>query len=243
MKTGKVRIAGLGSAGISAVILCLAGVSVFAQVLTGPREPLPVEVAASLHAHNGRSSFDLSPDGQWIAHTVELDETIKRDSLRYAATGFPFAEGDSRMQALLTNTKSGEVIRLGGAESASWAAVWSPDGSRVAFYSDEGGEAGVWVWDKATGKAQRFPGVIARPFFGFEVVRWTSDSQRLLCKILPAGMTVKEANALEGNMEGAGDSREWHPDSPRFSLCAPARRRPPRPSLRRKVTSGGRLRT
>jgi dipeptidyl aminopeptidase/acylaminoacyl peptidase len=214
MKAGRTRIAGLGSAGIGVVILGFAGVSVFAQVTHQDREPLPVEVAASLHAHNGRSSFDLSPDGQWIASTVELDETIKRDSLRYAATGFPFAEGDSRMQATLTNTKSGEVIRLGGVASASWAAVWSPDGSRVAFYSDEGGEAGVWVWEKATGKAQRFPGVIARPFFGFEVVRWSSDSQRLLCKILPAGMMVKEANALEGNMESAGRFPKVAPGQP-----------------------------
>jgi dipeptidyl aminopeptidase/acylaminoacyl peptidase len=195
-------------------LLGLAGAPVTGQAPNKTGEPLPLEIATSLHAHNGRSSFDLSPDGQWIASTVELDETIKRDSHRYAATGFPFAEGDSRMQATLTNTKNGEVIRLGGATGASWAAVWSPNGSRVAFYSDEGGQAGIWVWEKATGQAQRFPGVVARPFFGFEVVRWSSDSQRLLCKILPAGMTVKEANALEGNMEGAGRFPKVAPGQP-----------------------------
>jgi dipeptidyl aminopeptidase/acylaminoacyl peptidase len=196
---------GFATSGLAAtivVIVGLAGAPVFAQAPHTAREPLPLEVAASLHTHNSRSSFDLSPDGQWVAHTVELDETIARDSHRYAATGFPLAEGDSRMQATLTNTRNGEVIRLGGAGSASWAAVWSPDGKRVAFYSDAGGEAGIWVWEKATGKAERFPGVIARPFFGFEMVRWTSDSQRLLCKVLPAGMTIKQANALGEDNEG-----------------------------------------
>ena len=59
------------------------------------------------------------------------------------------------------------------------------------------------MWDQATRKAQRFPGVIARPFFGFEVVRWTADSERLLCKVLPDGMTIRQANALAGDMEGA----------------------------------------
>lgn len=205
---------GFATSGLAATIVLffgLAGAPVFAQAPHTAREPLPLEVAASLHTHNARSSFDLSPDGQWVAHTVELDETIARESHRYTATGFPLAEGDSRMQATLTNTTNGEVIRLGGVKSSNWGPVWSPNGKRVAFYSDEGGEAGVWLWDKATGKAQRFPGVTARPFFGFEVVRWTSDSQRLLCKVLPAGMTIKQANALAGDMEGAN----------RFAAVAP----------------------
>jgi dipeptidyl aminopeptidase/acylaminoacyl peptidase len=103
------------------------------------------------------------------------------------------------MQATLTNTRTGEVIRLGSPRSASWGAVWAPDGQRVAFYSDEGGEAGVWIWERATSDVWRFPGVIARPFFGFEVMRWTSDGQRLLVKILPAGMTIAQANALPFN--------------------------------------------
>lgn len=159
------------------------------------REPLPLDVVVKLRSHNSRSSFDLSPDGQWVAHTVATEETLPQSTILYSATGVPFAEGNSRMQATLTYTATGMAIRLGGSKSSSWAPVWSPDGTRVAFYSDEGGEAGLWIWEKATGKATPFPRVTVRPFFGFEVVRWASDSRRLLCKILPAGRTVAEANA------------------------------------------------
>ena len=49
--------------------------------------------------HNGRSSVALSPDGQWVAHTVETEDTVPRATHQYSATGFPFAEGDSRMEA------------------------------------------------------------------------------------------------------------------------------------------------
>lgn len=163
------------------------------------REPLPLDVVTSIQSHNGRSPVDLSPDGQWLAHTYGRDETVPRDV--GAARGFPFAEGNARMQAVLTNTKTGQVIRLGGDQGSSWAAVWSPDGRRVAFYSDDTGEASLWLWERETGKAERFPGVIVRPFFGFEVVRWSADSQRILCKILPVGMSVAEANALVPNAE------------------------------------------
>src|SRR2546429_8688241 len=71
-----------------------------------------------------------------------------------------------------------------------------------SYYSDEGGEAGIWIWEKATGKSERFPGVIVRSFFGFEIVRWSSDSHRILCKILPEGMSVAQANALLPATEG-----------------------------------------
>ncbi len=161
--------------------------------------PLPIDVIVSLRGHNARSPINLSPDGEWIAHTIEGDGTIPRDSVsrRYSATGFPFAEGDSRMEATLSNTRTAEVIRLGDASSASWAPVWSPDGNRVAFYSDEGGEAGVWIWDRTTRTATRFPHVIARPLFGFERIEWLPDNHRLLVKILPMGQTVAQANAVE----------------------------------------------
>jgi len=164
-------------------------------------EPLPLEVAADTRDHNGRSPIALSPDGQWVAHTVETTDTIPRATHQYSATGFPFAEGDSRMQATVTNTKTGESIALGFPKSASWAAVWSPDGSRVAFYSDEGGEPGVWIWSMAKRKAERFPGVMARPFFGYEIVRWSSDGNRLLCKIVPAKMSLKEITAMGTSLD------------------------------------------
>jgi dipeptidyl aminopeptidase/acylaminoacyl peptidase len=175
------------------------------------REPLPIEAAADTRGHNSRSPIALSPDGQWIAHTVETVDTVPRATHQYAATGFPFAEGDSRMEATITNLRTGESIRLGGSKSSSWLGVWSPDGSRIAFYSDEGGEPGVWVWSFATKKAERFPGVMARPFFGYETIRWSSDGKRLLCKLVPAGMSLAEITAMGTSLE---DKRKFEKVGP-----------------------------
>src|SRR5262245_5613020 len=140
----QLSVRSLCSAIITVCIAALHGVE--AQSATKLRAPLPLDVALSVRTHNGRSPINFSPDGRWIAHTVLSDETVARDTVseRYAASGFPFAEGDSRMEATLTNVKTGEVIRIGSPKSSSWAGAWSPDGERVAFYSDEGGEAGVW---------------------------------------------------------------------------------------------------
>jgi len=166
------------------------------------REPLPLSVAVATQAPNGRSAFDLSPDGQWLGYTWMTDESVPAGNL-FTNTGVSFAEGHNRKQAVVVNTKTGQVIKLGRPDSFNWAPVWSPDGNRVAYYSDEGGQAGIWVWEKATGRTERFPGAIGRSFFGFEIVRWSSDSQRMLCKILPEGMSVAQANALIPDTEAS----------------------------------------
>lgn len=178
------------------------------------REALPIEAAVDTRGHNGRSPIALSPDGQWVAHTVESADTVPRATHQYAATGFPFAEGDSRMEATITSVQTGESVRLGGPKSSSWAGVWSPDGSKVGFYSDEGGEPGVWIWSFATKKAERFPNVMARPFFGYELLRWSSDGKRLLCKLVPSEMSLAEITALGTSLEEKRKFKKVGPDEP-----------------------------
>lgn len=213
-----------------ALVLALSAsaVPVFARTApTALRAPLPLEVATQMNTHNGRSPIELSPDGKWVAHTYSSAETVARDTVLYTASGFPLAEGNGRMHAVITHTRTGETIRLGGGDGASWGAVWSPDGRRVAFYSDAGGEAGLWIWEKATRIARRFPGIIVRPFFGFETVRWMADSRRLVSKVLPEDMSVLEANGAAPQSESGRKFRPVGPDEPSVYVLSSGPASPP----------------
>lgn len=165
-------------------------------VTVSERGSLPIDVALHVRGHRTRSAVVFSPDGRWIAHTIETADFLPSSALFYSATGVPLAEGRARMEAHLTDTRTGEDVRIGSPTSSSWGASWAPDGKRVAFYSDEGGSAGLWIWEMSTRRAVRFSGLIVRPFFGFEPPRWSSDGRTLLCKVLPENMTIAEANAL-----------------------------------------------
>ncbi|MEM6703311.1 MAG: hypothetical protein AAF690_11420, partial [Acidobacteriota bacterium] len=182
-------------------------------------EPLPIDVVLSLRQHNGRSPINISADGQWVAHTIEATEKVMRGVSRaYADTGFPFADGNSRMEATLDALKGDETIRLGAPHASSWSPVWSPDGQHVAFYSDQDGEAGLWIWDRSNREARRLGRFVARPFFGFDGARWSPDGQHILVKILPEGLTLAEANALLPLPQQDSEAEPFDPEKASVSV-------------------------
>src|SRR5256884_3677082 len=68
------------------------------------REPLPLDIAVATNAPDTRSAFDLSPDGEWLAHTWAIDEAVPAGRF-YTATGVSFAEGNNRKQAGITRSE------------------------------------------------------------------------------------------------------------------------------------------
>jgi dipeptidyl aminopeptidase/acylaminoacyl peptidase len=148
-----------------------------------------------------RSPISLSPDGEWVAYTIS--DNSKRKSYGdkryqyYTPTG-AFLEALG-CDIWISNTHTHESRSLTEGNGTSWDPVWSPDGRYLAFYSDRSGIAHLWLWEKATGKMRQLASEVVRPFFNFQVPRWTPDSTHVLVRTLPAGRTVEaEADRLYG---------------------------------------------
>lgn len=159
--------------------------------------PIPLEVIADTK-RTDESSGRFSPDGQWVALSIAslTDAPDLGRNLAFSSTGVPGLPEAGLLRTRLAHLASGETVDLSDADSSTWGLSWSPDGRQLAYYSDKGGEAGIWIWDAATRQSRRLGDVIARPYGSFEIPRWMADGQRLLVKLLPKGMTLAEANRL-----------------------------------------------
>lgn len=103
------------------------------------------------------------------------------------------------VSVLVTSVRDAITKDVGGSRGSSWGPVWSPDSRWLAFYSDRDGAARLWLWDVHTGALRRASDAIIHVFFEWEVPEWTSDSKRILVKLLPAGVTLSQSRALAGD--------------------------------------------
>ena len=192
----------------SIVVASLMALGVSAQLKLAP---VPIEEAAAARSLTP-VPVDLSPDGRWLAYTAEDPKAhppIEEGGHDFTLTGVPMTWGGGKAELWVTSTTTGETIDLNAQGAMSWGGVWSPDGKKLAFYSDRSGQMSVWVWEQATGRLRQVSAVIARPHFWFELVRWTPDSRKVLCKVLPEGMTLVDAAALLPTVGPRVTIKDW----------------------------------
>ncbi len=177
--------------------------SVMGQSIGKLREPIPLKPTSFDRAiEKNIQLYSFSPDGNWLAYSVDTGEGSPAGgtiSNIYLDSGMRSETPHFRVEVLSLIT--GETLISGDPQChcLSMTPSWSPDSKRLAYYSDEGGQAGLWVWDLKTRKANRFSGVIVRPPSTIDSPHWFTDSERLVCRILPDGITIAEANAGDGN--------------------------------------------
>lgn len=169
--------------------------------------PLSLETVADTAAVESRSMIALTPDGIRAAMVYQrpLDSSSSTLGRSYSDTGVPLTEGKGRRHLLLVNTRDGRSVEPLASDAtghSAWGASWSPDGRRLAFYSDADGSAGLWFYGLKDQSRRRIGSAVARPFFASDLPEWI-DNDHILLKVLPAGMTIGRANALDPKCDRA----------------------------------------
>lgn len=118
----------------------------------------------------------------------------------YTASGIPREMVGSRI--LVVDTVTGTVEEPFPAGSSSWGAQWSPDGTKLAAYIRDEGAPCLGLWERTSGSYRLYSHVLVRPFFGFEVPKWTPDSQSLLLKLI--------ATSVQNKREMVEEAKERH---------------------------------
>ncbi len=156
-----------------------------------PKRPFTPEDFFRLRAPTFRIPMHLSPDGELLSLTVASRSRgkLERDQ-SFTPEGVPGEMAGSRV--LVVDTATGEVRYPFGVDTTSWAGVWSPDGRLLAAYLQEDGPPHPAVWDRESGEVRTYPDAHVRPFFGFEVPRWTPDSCALVVKLRATARRAEE---------------------------------------------------
>jgi dipeptidyl aminopeptidase/acylaminoacyl peptidase len=158
--------------------------------------PLPIETALAQPSFPFYSPVLLSPDGNWVAYSLHYPNLTGRaepDSW-FDATGTPGTANGVRIR--ITELRTGRTVGVGNEDASNWGPSWSPDGRRLAFYSNADGAMRLWVRETATGRTRRVSHAIMRADRMIGYPRWTPDSRRVVVPILPYGSALPEGNRV-----------------------------------------------
>ncbi len=150
-------------------------------------EPFPLDLAFS--RRKDFSDFEkaaVSPDGSRFAYVVVTPGKWRQD-VWTLESGLPVVFRGARVHVTEVATKHTKA--LGAEGSTSFAPVWSPDGTKLAYDSDEGGTLRAWIFDTVKGTSAPAADVRVKVHIYTTTVMpptWSPDGRELLVGALPS---------------------------------------------------------
>jgi len=123
-----------------------------------------------------RVHMSLSADLRWLAFCLDGTSEEYSEGVSMAVQG---------NKQYVCEIGTGKLIQVAPQAKSSWAGVWSPDGTELAFFADIDGAARLWIWSSSDHSLKLASDTKARPFFGFEKPIWTRDGKGIMIKAMP----------------------------------------------------------
>ncbi len=185
----------------SGLLICLIAWTAIAWSEGEEMNPLTLEDLLKFNTFVGRVPIDITFDGNWIAYNTQNREQYEGGggNSAYSKTGVMIEMAYGTVWVM--NTRTGEHRNLTPDWGSSWAPRWSPDGTRLAFYSDRMGKPHLYVWNRESDDTQAFTSATVRTFFGFEVPKWTPDGRFVLFKSISAIDTPTNEKSVQDNSQ------------------------------------------
>ncbi len=152
-----------------------------------------------------RVPIHITPDGNWIAYNTTTQNREQGGSAGfslYSETGVMYEM--ERGTVWIANAQTGESRNLTPRWGSSWAPRWSPDGKRLAFFSDKTGFPLLYIWDRESDEMRAVDSKPVRTLFGFEVPKWTPDGRYILFKTVSS----EQLPPVKSDADSSDDSHE-----------------------------------
>jgi dipeptidyl aminopeptidase/acylaminoacyl peptidase len=154
-------------------------------LLLSQQGALPYDLAFDRREFPWSSTLAITADGNRVAYEARQPPRNPPRGDRYTPGGTPFSSLGAKVY--VTEASSGKTVEIcpGG---NCWRPAWSPDGTRLAFYSDSGGTPQVWLWDQSTRKSRRLsPETIKAKLWAGDEPQWSPSGDLVYVPLAPTG--------------------------------------------------------
>ena len=131
----------------------------------------------------------LSPDAKLVAFSIKSSDWKPQmpgsHESRFLPNGVPQRFGGA--EVWITDMNGAHIRVLTPGWCSSWGSSWSPDGRKLAFYSDKNGIPQIWIWHRETGEMQLACHEPVCVWMGTDRIIWHPEGTRLIAKLQTDG--------------------------------------------------------
>ncbi|MEO8430655.1 MAG: prolyl oligopeptidase family serine peptidase [Acidobacteriota bacterium] len=168
-----------------------------------PGGALPLDIAYSrreIQRYQGRGQ--VSHDGKWLAYGV-FTPPMKSPGADLEAEPRILPNGTPAhvvgMSLIVADTATGKERPVCAAKQNCWRPSWSPDDRRVAYFSDAGGVAQVYVYDLATSQGRRVAETrIKAKLWPGDEAAWSPDGKEIFVPVELHAPEPEPGQAVKG---------------------------------------------
>ena len=189
---------------LSLAVMAQAGrAQVAAGPSAGPGGAFPYDLAFQMRELRRSDPPAVSPDGSRVAFVVVTPPDVRIQSSRFLANGAPVDATGARVH--VTGPGERDSVVCAG-QGNQWSPVWSPDGQRLALYSDAAGRPHLWVYTLADGQCRKLSDAVIRTslFTGYQP-HWSPDGRTLYVPLRPDPPLEFSDVDLPGDVASKGD--------------------------------------
>lgn len=151
-----------------------------------PAGAFPHDLAFQMRTLRHNDPPVVSADGDRVAYVVVTPPDVRAQSVRFLSSGTPVDAVGARIHVSGLGARQAGAAPICGGRGNQWNPAWSPDGTRLGFYSDQSGRPELWIHELEDGRCRRTDAAVIRAslFRGYQP-RWSPDGRLIYVPLRP----------------------------------------------------------
>ena len=150
--------------------------------IAAAEKPFTLKEGLRLRMPVERTNSDITRDGALVAIAMSSEENqVRPGPFNLTETGATIEAGG---EIWICDTAKEKIWRISDDNEFAFGPRWSPDSSKLAYYSDRDGKVRLWIWDRATQQSRLACDRIVRTTYGFELPEWSPNGDAVFFKSL-----------------------------------------------------------